>query len=247
MAGEDTEITLGAGKLLGLFFLLVAICGVFFAVGYSLGKTSAREQVLNDHPAENVSSATDPAINKPSAAVAAKPEATPVADAAQAKQEDPDLTFYKNVKQNGADATTPVQQAKPVPAGKTTPATSTEGSAAQAAMIATLREPKAAAIEGSTTAPLAAAKSPASVPANSIPISVTGMYLVQIAAVSHEEDAAALAGALRKKNYNAAVVNSLDLKDKLFHVVIGPFATLQDADSMKLKLRGEGYNPIVKR
>ena len=52
MASDDTEITLGAGKLLGLFFLLAAICGVFFSIGYSLGKSSGHEQALNDQPAQ---------------------------------------------------------------------------------------------------------------------------------------------------------------------------------------------------
>ena len=74
-----------------------------------------------------------------------------------------------------------------------------------------------------------------------------GTYLVQIAAVTHEEDAAALAGALRKKSYAAAVVNNPSGKDKLFHVVLGPYASLQDAEAMKAKLQGEGYSPIVKR
>ena len=46
MATDDTEITLGTGKLLGLFFLLAMVCGVFFSIGYSLGKSSAREQAL---------------------------------------------------------------------------------------------------------------------------------------------------------------------------------------------------------
>jgi len=37
---EDTEITLGTGKMLALFFALVALCAVFFAMGFSLGRTS---------------------------------------------------------------------------------------------------------------------------------------------------------------------------------------------------------------
>ena len=57
----------------------------------------------------------------------------------------------------------------------------------------------------------------------------------------------ALAGALRKKSYNASVVNSPNGKDKLYHVVLGPYASLQDAEAMKAKLQGEGYNPIVKK
>ncbi len=43
MAGsEDTEITLGTGKMLALFFGLVALCAVFFGMGFSLGKSSAK-------------------------------------------------------------------------------------------------------------------------------------------------------------------------------------------------------------
>ena len=74
-----------------------------------------------------------------------------------------------------------------------------------------------------------------------------GAYMVQVAAVSRQEDAEALAGALKKKSYNVIVVNNPAGTDKLFHVQIGPFASLTDADAMKAKLVGDGYNPIVKR
>ena len=40
MDSQDTEITLGTAKLLGLFFGLVIICAVFFALGYTLGRKS---------------------------------------------------------------------------------------------------------------------------------------------------------------------------------------------------------------
>ena len=39
-SSQDTEITLGTGKLLFLFFSLVIICALFFALGYSLGRKS---------------------------------------------------------------------------------------------------------------------------------------------------------------------------------------------------------------
>ena len=84
-------------------------------------------------------------------------------------------------------------------------------------------------------------------PSPDVKPSVSGSFVVQIAAVTREEDAAALAGALRKKSYNVFVVNNPAVHDKFYHVQIGPFATLQDADAMKTKLTGEGYNPIVKR
>ena len=39
-SSQDTEITLGTGKLLFLFFGLVGVCALFFALGYSLGRKS---------------------------------------------------------------------------------------------------------------------------------------------------------------------------------------------------------------
>jgi DedD protein len=39
-SSQDTEITLGTAKLLGLFFGLVGVCAVFFALGYTLGRKS---------------------------------------------------------------------------------------------------------------------------------------------------------------------------------------------------------------
>src|SRR5258708_753542 len=38
---QDTEITLGTGKLLGIFFGLVLVCGAFFTLGYMLGHSTA--------------------------------------------------------------------------------------------------------------------------------------------------------------------------------------------------------------
>ena len=82
MDSEDTEITLGTGKLLGLFFLLVAVCGVFFAIGYSLGKSSAKEQALNDQAASAAAENTagSDSSKQPSAVVAVKaPQSTEAA------------------------------------------------------------------------------------------------------------------------------------------------------------------------
>ena len=39
---QDTEITLGTGKMLVLFFGLVALCAVFFGTGFSLGSSSVK-------------------------------------------------------------------------------------------------------------------------------------------------------------------------------------------------------------
>src|SRR5436190_16819824 len=42
MAEQDTELTLSTGKLLGFFFGMVVICGIFFSLGYLVGKGSSQ-------------------------------------------------------------------------------------------------------------------------------------------------------------------------------------------------------------
>jgi cell division septation protein DedD len=39
---EETETTFGTGKMLALFFVLVACCALFFGLGYSMGRSSNR-------------------------------------------------------------------------------------------------------------------------------------------------------------------------------------------------------------
>ncbi len=236
MASDDTEITLGTGKLLGLFFLLATICGVFFSIGYSLGKSTGREQALNDQPATTATLPAETAAssnqNKPSAVVAVKAEVQPSA------QEGPtttnpqgNLTFYKSVQQDSEGAQPPGKETHAAAAGNT----------AEASASAPITMAKVA------TAPIAAASAVAPGVTRSGPVTGPGTIVVQIAAVSREDDAVALAGALRKKNYNVFVVNNPITNDKFYHVQVGPFATIQDADAMKAKLIGEGYNPIVKK
>jgi DedD protein len=58
---EDTEITLGTGKMLALFFGLVVLCAVFFGVGFSLGK----ESVLKPSAAEATPQPTSTAVLRP--------------------------------------------------------------------------------------------------------------------------------------------------------------------------------------
>ena len=74
----------------------------------------------------------------------------------------------------------------------------------------------------------------------------TGGYYVQVAAVSRQEDAEALVEALKKKQYPAFIANNPSA-DKFHHVQVGPYAELKDAEAMRARLIGDGYNPIVKK
>src|SRR3974390_78591 len=239
MEAEERDVTIGPGKLLGLFFMLVVICGVFFAIGYSLGKTSAREQALNDKAPLNASLAPpivgDASAPKPSAVVPAKSEPDAKAAADQEKEPTgPDLTFFNAVKKSEGAAKSATDEPK--------------ATAVNADPAKTVEEPVTRNVPpaATTTAPTNVIATNLA-PKTEATASVNGAFVVQIAAGTREEDAAALAGALRKKNYSVFVVNNPSIHDKFYHVQVGPFATLQDAEAMKAKLTGEGYNPIVKK
>ena len=103
---QDTEITLGTGKMLALFFGLVALCAVFFGVGFSLGRSSVR-MTSPDLPAAN-----------PATSASLRPSAVKtVSTAAPA-----DMTFYKavqskddNPQPTSPDASTAAPDAAPAP------------------------------------------------------------------------------------------------------------------------------------
>jgi DedD protein len=96
-SSQDTEITLGTGKLLVLFFGLVGICALFFALGYSLGRKS------------------EPAVTTASAALTPPPTSSAGKVSSGSAGAAP-MTFYKSVEQKAANAElTPAADAKTDP------------------------------------------------------------------------------------------------------------------------------------
>lgn len=89
----DREITLGTGKLLGIFFGLTIICAVFFTMGYLLGKSTAnggRTEIVGTVPSSGSSAGKPSAVNKvpevplpsPSPDAAAQPSSAPATNTA---------------------------------------------------------------------------------------------------------------------------------------------------------------------
>jgi DedD protein len=196
---RDTEITLSTGKLLGIFFALVIICGVFFTMGYLLGKSNSaggRTEIVATLPS---SSAGKPyAGNKtPEAVTQTCPPGSP----------------------NCAAATV----------------SDTSSSAKPADQPPAAQPPSGSKTSDQTTAQTAGtdAKSGAA-----------SSFMVQVAAVSKQEDAEILVTALRKKQYPVFIANASG--DPLFHVQVGPFTDRKDAEAMRTRLSGDGYNAIVK-
>ena len=209
-AQQDTEITLGTGRMLAIFFTFVLVCAFFFSIGFSLGRRTTITGSLGI-----AHDGTPATIVRPSAAKNDAPQSTPQSQAN-------DFSFYKAVGEKNADAALAPKDSKTPPSAATTP-TSTAATTTPSA-----EAPSKPATDAATTAPASAG------------------YYVQVAAVSRQEDAESLVEALKKKQYPAFSANN-PTADKFYHVLVGPYPELKDAEAMRARLIGDGYNPIVKR
>ncbi len=136
-SSQDTEITLGTGKLLVLFFGLVGICALFFALGYSLGRKS-----------EPAMAAASAAISPQSAPGTTKASSGTTSGSGTTTA--PPMTFYKSVEQKDANPElTPPTDAKTDTPGAAVPANPT-AAATQA------QTPPASTPDPATTLPTAA-------------------------------------------------------------------------------------------
>jgi len=182
----DTEITLGTGKMLILFFGLVLLCAVFFGMGFTMGKNSVRS--------------------------APELQATP--------------TGVRPSAANGSAAQTPTAQPQATaPATQSAQDNNTTSSGQPGQQTPTGPDQNAAQQSGTT-------------------LSGPG-YFVQVAAVSKQEDADALVEALKGHGYSALI--AMPTSDKLYHVQVGPFTDIKDAEATRAKLVSDGYNPILKK
>jgi cell division septation protein DedD len=107
-AQQDTEITLGTGRMLALFFALVLVCAGFFAIGFSLGRKAAVVGPGNVLAAQNQNPAT---VVRPTAGKN-NPQPTPTSN---------DFSFYKAVEQKTADGQPPTKQTPVPPTATATP------------------------------------------------------------------------------------------------------------------------------
>jgi cell division protein FtsN len=173
---DQAEFNLGMGTLIGIFFVLALICGVFFGFGYTLGHrpsaAPSSSQSIEQAPA------LLPAAPKPSAQQTSQisdssrivlPTAQPeTAPPATAENSDPEPVSAKatNTRSKHASQITPPLQRN--------------------SEVATAAAPIAA-------PPASAAPAP------------TGTIMVQIAAVKGHNDAEALASALRRNGFSPTI------------------------------------------
>jgi len=132
-SSQDTEITLGTGKLLVLFFGLVGVCALFFALGYSLGRKS-------ETGLPTASAAVGPQVASNTGKSSSGSAAAPA----------PAMTFYKSVEQKtaGPDLTPPATDSKAADATTAANSTTTAGGAAAPAQA-----PPSTSVDPATTLP----------------------------------------------------------------------------------------------
>lgn len=261
----DREVTLGIGSLLSIFFGVVLVCGIFFGFGYSMGRRNVQAgpvartakpsptspSVANDEAAANETATPDTAVKgEPhDSAIASKDgapkESTPkesapkesapaVSESGKASTKEARKSAPASAESAGDDSAAAADKpARPAhPANAVPPAT-------LAAVPVTHRP----APPGKPRAGIGASGPPPAAPVDEPPAPGRPM-MVQIAAVSRQEDAEVLAGALRKRGFAPQVKSGS--ADKFFHVQVGPFSDKQQAESMKQHLLADGYNAILK-
>jgi cell division protein FtsN len=125
----EFELVLGNRQLLSVFFIVVVLLGVFFVMGYILGKNASPSPIVDVAAARKPSDAAafseplvvDRTAEKPSPTPAAPPASEPVEQPAKEPVAEPVKEPVKEPVREAAKPTPPppppVQAAKPAPTG----------------------------------------------------------------------------------------------------------------------------------
>jgi cell division septation protein DedD len=211
------ERVLESKHVIGLFLLMLLFSGVFFSLGYVMGRNQYDGQVraaMTGTKAEpSYMPKNDPAPKK-------------VAEGGSATDSDPSTdsiapawTFPAT---NGPANAEPHLDAPPV--------SRTAESAAKAA------NSKGKVQTQPVSARITAKSNKGTM---NTPLIPGGAYVIQVAALLRQDDALAIAGNLQKKHYSVYV--QTPQKDKYYRVQVGPFKDQKSADAAKKGLEGEGF------
>ena len=192
---RERELTLSTGMILGIFLVLVLLCGAFFGFGYKMGSRALTPPI--------VATTTESAQPSSETFGGFKPSAGSPAGSNAAANAEPAAYTSGSGDAAGGGAAPESTSPAPAPARAATP------------VVTSPEQPTAA-----------------------------GSYVVQVAAVSHEEDAQLLVSALKAKGYPVSA--HTEAADKFYHIQVGPFSSVKDATAAKQRLVADGYQPIIK-
>ena len=243
-ADGQLELVLENRQLLVTFFVIVALCGVFFSLGYIVGRNtlnSAAKAPQTASAATETASKPSPMPPAPEAAQnTAAPAATEGSPDGQGSQTD--LNFYQSVEQKAPDG-------KLVPPETAAAQGGTAGGAGAAARPPAERSATQAlpstppAAQAAPVAPSVAPAPPAATAGGSA-ASGEGI-MIQVSALTRREDAFTVGNILREKKLPVQVMPGTS--DTLYHVVVGPFKYIKDAEQAKAALEKDGFRPIFKK
>ncbi len=217
--GGGGDMMLESRHLMGLFLGVVVVCGVFFTLGYVMGRTQGDATVR----AANIAGPVGAGLATPAAAPKGSPAAPPTSDWSIP---------------SSAETKKAPERIQPSAPGSL----NGSGGAATLTPAFEVAPPPRLAASASAVASKPAHKVPAKLRAPAVP---RGAIVLQIAALSREGDALALADALQQKNFPAFVLQPQG--DNLYRVQVGPYADSESADSGKKALQREGFKAILKR
>lgn len=112
----------------------------------------------------------------------------------------------------------------------------------------TATAPTAAPANKETSAPPATTETAKAIPLSSRfqpPRMLKGSVVLQVAAVTHQSDAVAMADALQRKKFSAFVLAPSG--DNFYRVQVGPYRDERNAESAKNALERAGFKSIIKR
>jgi cell division septation protein DedD len=223
MAGKGNrgggDRVLESRHLVGLFLSVVLLCCVFFSLGYVMGRTQFGGPV---QASESLARSLRPA---PPESTAAKAKDRAKETAGSAPPASGEWDFYS--KKNSSERFAPVP-AREAPAPVTAIVTKRNGS---------VHAPAA----GTKTVAAAAKPSARFQP----PSMGKGAIVLQLAALTRESDALALADALQQKKFPSFVVTPAG--DTFYRVQVGPYSDVKSAEAAKAALDREGFKAIIKR
>lgn len=203
--------------VIGLFLLMLLFSGVFFSLGYVMGKNQYEGQV---NAAGSFAGRSERPAVQPKADPTPKKSAEPVVSA----ESDPAMNSTKP----DWDALRTTESRKSE-AHLEAPSKTPDSATAERPLA-----PKTKAQPQAVSVPVKTAKS-----ATAAPPIPNGVYVLQVAALMKQDDALAVAGSLQKKHYLCYV--QAPQKDKYYRVQVGPFKDRKAADAAKLGLENEGF------
>lgn len=212
------ERVLESKHVIGLFLLMLLFSGVFFSLGYVMGRNQYDGQV---RASAALAGRLEPAV-MPKSDPAPKKSVDPSPPSSESDpattNSSPDWEFYGNNKPAKSAPhleAAPKQPDVPPPSAKL----SNSKSKAQAQPVSVpVKNPK---------------------PVMAAPTVPSGAYVLQVAALLKQDDALAVASSLQRKRYVCYV--QPPQKDKYYRVQVGPFKDRKAADAAKLGLENEGF------